>query len=268
VSARAALAVLGDPLKFTLSPVLHRAGLAALGLPGDSQALRTSPEDLGERLAALAARGLRGVNLTAPLKEAALSHVQRVSEDARRARSVNTIGFEAGGWWGDTTDGPGLIDLLGSLGRDLTRTRVVLLGAGGAARSLGLALCAAGVETVAASSRRPDDVYAAWGEMPEVELVEWRSAEEAARLARATLVINATPLADPTPLERIDRSALLIDLVYGPEITPWVLAARALGREAYDGLGLLVFQARRSLALWYARPVPLEPLARAVGWPR
>lgn len=263
----AALAVLGDPLKFTLSPVLHRAGLAALGLQGDSEALRTPPEELGERLRSLAARGLRGVNLTAPLKEVALSHLQRVSEDARRARSVNTVGFDADGWWGETTDGPGLIDLLESLGRELARTRVVLLGAGGAARSLALALCGAKAE-VAASSRRPEDVFAAWSEIPEAELLEWRSAEEDARLARATLVINATPLQDPTPLERIDRSALLIDLVYGERPTPWVMAARALGREAYDGLGLLLFQARRSLALWYSRPVPIEPLARAVGWPR
>jgi shikimate 5-dehydrogenase len=81
-------------------------------------------------------------------------------------------------------------------------------------------------------------------------------------------VINATPLESPAPLEGIDEGALLLDLVYGPELTPWVLAARALGRQAYDGLGLLVFQARRSLALWYAREVPVEPLARAVGWPR
>ena len=174
---------------------------------------------------------------------------------------MNTVGFEADGWWGDTTDGPGLIDLLGSLGCDLTRTRVVLLGAGGAARSLALALCAAGVETVAASSRRPDDVVAAWAEMPEVELLEWRSAEEAARLARATLVINATPLADPTPPERIDQGALLIDLVYGPEVTPCVLAARARPPGARRARAAGVPGAA-SLALWYSRPVPVEAGAR------
>lgn len=268
MSPPAALAVLGDPLRYTLSPALHRAGLEALGLAGDSEALRTPPEELGERLTSLAARGLRGVNLTAPLKEAALPFLQRLSDEARRARSVNTIGFEQGGWWGETTDGPGLIDLLGSLGKDLTRMNAVLLGAGGAARSLALALSDAGVPRVAASARRPNDVRASWEGSLESMLVPWASAEEAARLGDATLVINATPLADPAPLATIARGALLIDLVYGPEVTPWVMAARAEGREAYDGLGLLVFQARRSLALWYARPVPVEPLARAVGWPR
>jgi shikimate dehydrogenase len=267
VSAPVALAVLGDPLRYTLSPELHRAGLHALGLTGDSEALRTPRAALGERLRSLAARGLRGVNLTAPLKEAALPHVRRLSDEARRARSVNTIGFEGGDWWGDTTDGPGLLDLLGSLGRDPRRARVVLLGAGGAARSLALSLSAAGA-SVAASTRRPEDVRETWREMPEAELVAWRSSEEAARLARATLVINATPLADPAPLPPIDAEALLIDLVYGPEPTPWVVAARAQKREAYDGLGLLVFQARRSLALWFGHLVAVESLARAVGWPR
>jgi shikimate dehydrogenase len=66
----------------------------------------------------------------------------------------------------------------------------------------------------------------------------------------------------------MDPAILAIDLVYGPEPTAWVRAARALGLQAYDGLGLLVFQARRSLALWTGQEVPLEPLAEAVGWPR
>jgi len=87
-------------------------------------------------------------------------------------------------------------------------------------------------------------------------------------MREASVVINATPLGDPAPLEGLATDAVLLDLVYGVELTPWVVAARAHGREAYDGLGLLVFQARRSLVLWFARPVPVEPLARAVGWPR
>ena len=70
------------------------------------------------------------------------------------------------------------------------------------------------------------------------------------------------------PLAAIARPALILDLVYGERVGSWVLRARADGREAYDGLGLLVFQACRSLALWFGRPVPVDPLARAVGWPR
>lgn len=265
------LAVLGDPLAFTRSPALHRAGLEALGLAGESVARRTAAAELASRLADLAGEGYLGVNLTHPLKEVALGHVTRVSEAARLARSVNTVGFANDGWWGETTDGPGLVDLLHSLGRDPARARAVLLGSGGASRSVALALRAAGATTVAASARRPEAVRDAWLGVPGVRMVGWRSVEEADALGDATLVINATPLeteAGPAPLAVIPRRALIIDLVYGAQVTPWVRQARGEGREAYDGLGLLVYQARRSLALWLARPVPVDPLAWAVGWPR
>jgi shikimate dehydrogenase len=268
--SRSRLAVLGNPLDFTRSPELHRAGLETLGLRGSSEALRTSPEDLAARLAELAAHGYRGVNLTHPLKECVLPLLARVSEAARLARSVNTVGFESDGWWGDTTDGPGFVDWLGSLGRDPARQRVMLLGGGGAARSLALALRSAGADQVAASLRRPERAEASWRGIPQVRRVAWRSTEEARLLRGASLVVNATPLAEgpAVPLSLVPRRALVLDLVYGPGPTPWVLAARAEGREAYDGLGLLVFQARRALALWYVSAMPVDSLASAVGWPR
>jgi len=262
------LAVLGDPLSFTLSPVLHRAGLESVGLAGVSEALRTPVESLGPRLDELAQGGYRGVNLTIPLKEAALQHLDWVSEEARRARSVNTVSFDPGGRSGDTTDGGGLIDLLASMGRPARRERAVLLGAGGAARSVALALAGAGCPWCVGSARDLAAGGAAWAEIPRAALVAWRSTAESTALAQATLVVNATPLEDPVPLERLDPRALLIDLRYGERVTEWVRRARARGLHAYDGLGLLVFQARRSLALWTGREVPADPLARAVGWPR
>ena len=259
------LGVLGDPLAFTLSPVLHRAALESLGIAGESSAIPTPREALAARLRELATRGFRGVNLTHPLKEAALAELAHVSDEARRARSVNTVSFEASGASGDSTDGPGFLDLLASRGRAPGRERVVLLGAGGAARSLALALAGAGatVTMSARSDAAPDDVPGA--------RVEWRSPAEAEALAAASLIVNATPLAGAAgavALEGLPRHALLIDLVYGAEVTPWVVRARALGFEALDGLGLLVFQARRSLERWLGRRVEVEPLARAVGWPR
>ncbi len=265
------LAVLGDPLAHTRSPDLHRAGLAALGLECESRPIRTSRDELGACLARLAAEGYRGVNLTHPLKQEALAHLPQVSLAARRARSVNTVGFEPGGAWGDTTDGGGFVDFLNGRGRAPHAERAVLLGAGGAARSLALALAEAGCGRVTVSARRLDAAREDWRELPGAALVAWRSDLEADALANATLVVNATPLAGedgPAPLELIARGALIVDLNYGPEITPWVRHARAVGRHAWDGLGLLAYQARRSLALWTGRDVPVEALARAVGWPR
>ena len=265
------LGVLGDPLAHARSPDLHRAGLEALGLAGESQALRTTPGELGGRFTELRARGFTGVNLTHPLKSAALVHLDRVSETAALAHSVNTVGFSADGTWGDTTDGPGFVDWLGALGRDVGASRVLLLGGGAAARSIGLALAMARVRALVVSGRRPGIVTSEWRGIPDARIVAWRGEDERAAIDVADVIVNATPLGGETPpleVAGIPAGALVLDLVYGPEITPWVRAARAAGLEAYDGLGLLVFQARLSLALWTARPVPVDPLAAAVGWPR
>ena len=271
MSGSVRLAVLGDPLTYSLSPVLHRAGCAALGLECDSQALRTPPGELGDRLRELAARGCLGCNLTHPLKEVAVDHVKRASVAAERSRSVNTIAFRADGWWGETTDGPGFVDLLRALRFAPERQRVLLLGAGGAARSLALALQWAGCREVRVSSRHKPQGAFAWGEGLDEHFLGWRSPEEGDALGTSTVIVNATPLSGddpPAPLDRIARTALVVDLTYGPESTPWVRAARARGLHAVDGLGLLVHQARRSLSLWLGREVPIEPLAAAVGWPR
>ncbi len=267
MSAPVRLAVLGDPLAYTLSPELHRAGLAAAGREGDSRALRTSVDALGARLAQLANEGCRGVNLTHPLKEPALAHVATASDEARRARSVNTITFEVGGWRGDTTDGAGFVDLLVALGRPAAEARVLVLGAGGAARSLGLALVAAGA-AVTVAARDPRRAREGWRDLE----VAWTSLPSAPAAVEATdVVVNATPrddVAGPLDVAAIPRGACVIDLVYGPTVTPWVRAARERGLDAWDGLGLLVHQARRSLSLWLGCDLPLAPLATAVGWPR
>lgn len=265
------LAVLGDPLAYTLSPVLHRAGCAAVGVRCESEALRTPLAELPARLASLAAGGYLGCNVTHPLKEATLDCVAKASVAAERSRSANTIVFRGQGWYGETTDGPGFVDLLKSLHLDPVRERVVLLGAGGAARSLALALHWAGCREVVVSSRRPVDTRFAWGEGLDERFLGWRSDEERDALAEGTVIVNCTPLAGddpPAPLERLARTALVVDLAYGPEPTPWVREARRRGLHAVDGLGLLVHQARRSLSLWLGREVPLDALASAVGWPR
>jgi len=266
------LAVLGDPLTYTLSPALHRAGRAALGRDGTSAARRTAPAELAERLRALSADGVRGVNLTAPHKAAALALVTSASDAARRARSINTVRFDAdspAAWYGDTTDGPGFVDGLASVGRRVDTAQALVLGAGGAARAVTLALLEHGARVTWAARRATQ--AAEWDDLAAARLVAWPSPELDEAVARATLVVNATPESAPErPIApaRTARDAVLVDLTYGAELTPWVVAARAVGRTAFDGLGMLVGQARRSFGVWFGELPPFETLARAVGWPR
>ena len=120
-------------------------------------------------------------------------------------------------------------------------------------------------------ARDPERAAAGWCDLAAARLLPWSSQAAERALATATLVVNATPLAGgsgPVAIERLAPDAAVIDLVYGPEVTPWVQAARAAGHPAWDGLGLLVHQARRSLERWTGCEVPVAPLAAAVGWPR
>lgn len=263
------LAVLGDPVAHSRSPELHRAGCDALGVRCESVAIRTSAADLPATLERLAHEGYTGCNLTMPLKAAALGAIARPSPAARAARSVNTVTFAAGGSEGETTDGPGFADLLRALGREPSRSRVMLLGAGGAARSLAWQLHQDGAPGIHVLSRRPPAKDPEWADMPAPHgWSPWGSPEGGMALLASDVIVNCTPLEQPVEVEALARNALVVDLRYAGELTPWIRDARAEGLEAVDGLGLLVHQGRHSLGIWLGREVPLAPLAAAVGWPR
>lgn len=271
MTAPVRLAVLGDPLRYTRSPDLHRAGADAVGLACESEALRTPLAALADTLTRLAAEGYTGCNLTMPLKEAALACVRESTSPARRARSVNTVSFTDAGSLGDTTDGVGFVDLLASLDRVAASARIVLIGSGAAARSLAVAVTDAGGERPHVISRREPAPDEAWGGALGSRWCARGSAAAEAALAQAQVVVNCTPLGaqePPAPLEQVARDALVVDLTYGEGLTPWVVAARDRRLDAVDGLGLLVHQARHSLTRWFGREVPLASLATAVGWPR
>jgi len=196
--------------------------------------------------------------------------VRVASAEAIRTRSVNTVTFAPGGARGDTTDGAGFMDLLAVEGREVASARVTLLGAGGSARSLALAIGGAGGKAVRVVSRREPEAGEAWGGPLGERWAAWGSSAAERAFATTDVLVNCTPLGAgelPSPFQRLPRGALIVDLTYGPAVTPWVAAARSAGLDAVDGLSLLVHQARRSLAIWLGHDVPdipLEPLLAAV----
>ncbi len=274
LTGRARLAgIMGWPVGHSLSPRLHGHWLRRHGIDGAYVPLAVPPERLAEALRALPALGFRGCNLTIPHKEAALALIDRATPLARRIGAVNTVVVETdGALAGDNSDGFGLLAGLaaGCPGWRAEAGPAVLLGAGGAARAVAVALLDAGAPEVRLLNRTPDRAQKLAAELDgPVAAVPW--AERAAALDGAAALVNTTSLgmAGQPPLvlslDALARTALVADVVYTPLITPLLAVARAHGHPVVDGLGMLLHQARPGFHAWFGvEPVVDQELRAAV----
>lgn len=260
------LGLVGHPIAKSLSPLLHRAALARLGLAGDYSLFDVAaPEALEPLLVQLRGGALDGLNVTVPYKEHAFSCCDRVSPLAQRLGAVNTLARSAeGGLVGHNTDLPGLVaairDAFGAEATLHPGETALVCGAGGAAASAVLAAHVLGAAEVRVHNRTHERAEAlctrlgigvAVGEARAaargVSLVIQASIHgmglEGQALARARDEAHAI-------LAETATAARVIDLVYRPSPTAYTLAAASLGRAASDGLGMLVHQAALALELW------------------
>lgn len=264
------LALLGDPVSHSLSPEIQNAAFGEAGVDGVYVALRCGREDLEGFMRGIGRAG-GGGNVTLPHKERAAAAVDVPSEAVRRTGACNTFWGTEEGIHGDNTDVEGFSRALGDfLGGPPRDHRVLLLGAGGAARAVLLALLDDEVGEVSVLNRTTERARA----------VTRRIGGSRARVvdrpddldgARFDLVVHATPLGlapdDPLPLDldRFDRIGAVVDLVYGPEGTPLVREARKRSIRATDGGGMLVHQAAVAFERWWERPAPLEVMKEALS---
>ena len=258
--------VIGDPVAHSLSPALHNAAFEALGLDWIYVAFPVPRGHGADAVAAVSALGLAGLNVTMPHKEDVAGACDELTEDAAALRSVNTVAaLPDGRALGDSTDGPGFLDALSDDGIDVAGQAVLVLGAGGAARAVVLALGRAGA-SVSVAARRPDAAEAAALLAPGARAVPIGAVDS----APYSLVVNATPLgmsaADPLPVEpqTLHPDQAVVDLVYHPAETPLLTAARGKGALAANGLGMLLHQAARSFTLWTGESAPLDAMRAAV----
>ena len=263
--------VIGDPVRHSLSPVLHNAAFAALGLDWVSVAFGVPSGALDAALAGARALGLRGLSVTMPHKEAAFSKVDRASEAAARLGAVNCVLVEPDGLLGENTDGAGFVAALRrGAGFDPSGRRCLVAGAGGAARAVVLALGQAGASEVVVVGRSPARVADAASLAGEAG-----RAGAPSEAAGAELVVNATPLGmagtegagllPPIDPELVGPGQLVVDLVYAPRPTRWLVLARRRGATTLDGLGMLVNQAALQIELWSGRHAPVEAMWHALA---
>ena len=250
-------AVIGSPVRHSLSPAMHNAAFAASGLDWRFVAFDVAPGAVADAVAAMRSLGIGGYAVTMPLKEAIVAVVDAVDPAAEALRSVNTVVLrDDGSTFGVSTDGAGFVDSLRDAGFDVDWRRVVVLGAGGAARSIVDALGRAGAGDIAVVNRTPSRAAAAAVLADAARVGTWDD------LADADLLVNSTSVgmgADRSPVDpALLRPGLVVaDNVYHPVDTALLRAARAAGAETIDGLGMLVHQAIRQQQLWTGvRPDP------------
>ena len=256
--------VLGDPVEHSLSPVLHRAGYAELGLDWSYDAHRVPSGGLRAFLDGLDG-SWRGLSLTMPLKREAMALVDRVTPTAATAGAVNTLllGDEV---VGDNTDLPGAVAAVRER-TDVEPDDVVVLGGGATATSVGLALCDMGARSVRLLVRSPDradetvEALRRHHSAPHVEV--GLLGDPHPDHDRAQVVVSTIPAVaqDARLVERFAQVPVLFDVIYDPWPTP---LARASSGVVVSGLDLLVHQAALQFTLFTGRPAPLEVM-RAAG---
>lgn len=248
--------VIGSPVGHSRSPAIVNAAFDAAGLDWTFVAFEVGAGGAAAAVSAMRALGLGGLSVTMPHKADVVAELDRLSPTARALGAVNCIAWDGSDLVGHSTDGAGLVRSLRlDEGIDVDGLRCVVLGAGGAARSVVLALAEAGAAEVAVVNRSPGKAEVASALAGGVG----RVADEAAA-AHADLVINATSVAmgtaegdqGPTPLDpgRLRRGQAVVDLVYLPLRTPLLAAAKRCGARPVDGLGMLVHQAALAVELW------------------
>ncbi|CUX83925.1 MAG: shikimate dehydrogenase AroE [Roseibaca calidilacus] len=263
--------VIGCPVGHSRSPILHGTWLRQYGLAGHYVPLHVEADDLADMLRAMPRMGFVGANVTVPHKEAALALADDVTETARRIGAANTLTFGADGRiQADNTDAYGFMANLrqNAPGWQPSGGPALVLGAGGAARAVIVALQDAGVPQIYLTNRttaRADALAAEFG----VNTLPWQDRERL--LPQMACLVNTTSLGmrgQPDleiDLTTLPASALVTDIVYAPLKTPLLAQARAQGCAVVDGLGMLLHQAVPGFERWFGtRPEVTDALRAAV----
>jgi shikimate dehydrogenase len=264
--------LMGWPVSHSRSPDIHNHWIAQHGLRGSYVLLPVAPDKLAQALRALPILGFAGCNLTIPHKVAAMALVDHVDPVARRIGAINTVVVQSdGSLSGRNTDAYGYLESLLAEAPDWRPESgpVTVIGAGGAARAVIVALADKGVREIRLCNRSPDKAQALALELgAPVVAIPWAQRHDA--VAGVALLVNTTsqgmgeqPALDLS-LDQLPTQALVSDLVYVPLRTPLLMAARARGNRTVGGLGMLLHQARPAFDAWFGVMPEVTPALRAL----
>jgi len=269
-------AILGSPVAHSLSPPMQNAAFAATGLDAAYRAMEVSPDRLKSTLATLHAEGYEGLNVTLPHKEAAFALAVTATVEARAIGAANTLRRVDEGWAAHATDGPGFLAWADARGVPLSGAQVLLLGAGGAARSVAWALLSRRVAAIDVASRSAararslisdlDAKSTHWTRLTSAGLAEAPSIREGPRW---DLLVRALAPEEVSPVEAqwwsgLAPRGLVLDLNYGARANGARAQAARLGRRFEDGKEMLLQQGALSFTHWTGLPAPVEAMRAAL----
>jgi len=266
-------AVIGSPVSHSLSPAIHNAAFAACGLDWVYLAFDVGLDAAAAAIGGCQALGVRGLSVTMPLKTAVAAALGELSPTAATLGAVNTVVFDTGRpavAIGHNTDGAGFLAALSaSLGWSPVDRRCVVLGAGGAARAVVLALAQVGAAEVVVVNRSQEPAgLAAHLAGPVGRVGAMRDVGDADLVVNATPVgMGGTPWAERSPVDPslLNERHVVVDLVYYPVMTPLLRAAAARGAICSGGLGMLVHQAALQFGLWTGADAPVDDMSTSVS---
>jgi shikimate dehydrogenase len=268
--------IFGDPIAHTRSPAMHNAAFRARGLPYVYVPFLVRPADLAKAVQSIRALNLCGVNVTVPHKERIVRYLDGLSAEAELCGAVNTVVNRDGTLFGDNTDGRGFLVSIQERSLSPRRKEVVLIGAGGATRSVLVSLIRAGSARITIVNRtlaKAQALTRAYGSLSKtrLEALPLEVLRDPALLKSAALIVNCTSvglhgeefpsLAYTAP----PRSCLFYDLLYRPGLTPFLQQARQARHPTLDGRRMLLHQGALAFSLWTREPAPIEVMARALA---
>ena len=278
------LGVFGDPVEHSLSPQMQNAALKHCKIDMQYAGFHISREELRDAIALIRRLEFVGVNLTIPHKIAALESLDLVDDDAKQIGAINVIRHEDGKLRGFNTDGRGFARAVREeFSVDLRDLRVLVLGAGGAARAIAFQCAQENCERLviangtfekgqklADSLRNFFEGPEVLGPVPRLQAIPWEERAFQFQIANVDLVVNATPVGlnrdDPSPIPSrlLAPHVMIYDTVYSAERTPFVSAAIEAGARATNGLSMLLHQSALAFEAWFQREAPLEVMRAAI----
>ncbi len=268
--------IIGYPLTYTLSPTMHNKAFEETGLNYRYLPFIVESKDVKSAIEGIRALNIKGINVTMPHKEAVLDLLDEVSKEAEIIGAVNTINNDKGRLTGYNTDGVGFIRSLEEESFDPSGKNAIILGTGGAAKAVAVALAQAGAKSITIVGRSIDKANIIKNRLSHnIEGISVNTLTFEGNLADifiiGDLIVNATPVGMkesgdllPVPLELIEKKHFIYDLIYTPLETALIKEARTKGARAANGLGMLLHQAAAAFEIWTGVSAPVEVMRKAL----